>query len=81
MASFLNEGQQDLRSKAKVGLSEICNSLGDWYRMLRGKISSASFKLICDLMTKNQISSINTSTITHETMTPLKIKKSRNNTA
>lgn len=52
MAGFLSEGQQELRTKAKSGLIDICKSLGDWYRMLRGKISSSSFKLICDLMSK-----------------------------
>ena len=53
MTFFLNEGQLDLRAKAKAGIIDICKSLGDWYRMLRGKVSSGAFKLICDLMTKN----------------------------
>lgn len=53
MAAFLSEGQIDLRSKAKSGIVDICNKLGDWYRFLRGKVSSSAFKLICDLMTKN----------------------------
>lgn len=59
MALFLAEGQIDLRSKAKSGIIDICNHLGDWYRFLRGKVSSSAFKLICDLMTKNT-SAINT---------------------
>jgi hypothetical protein len=63
MAGFLNEGQQELRAKAKSGLIEICKSLGDWYRMLRGKISSTSFKLICDLMSKSSSET--------ESMTPI----------
>ena len=50
--SFLNEGQQDLRTKAKTSLTEICKYLGDWYRALRGKIQASSFKQICELMTK-----------------------------
>ena len=54
--------------KAKTGLSEICKNLGDWYRLLRGKISSTSFKLICELMTKSS----------HEPPTPYKRKTSVN---
>ena len=53
MAMFLSEAQLDLRAKAKSGIIEICNHLGDWYRMLKGKVNSSAFKLICDLMTKN----------------------------
>lgn len=74
MAFFLNEGQQDLRMKAKSGLIDICKSLGDWYRMLRGKINSSAFKLICDLMTKAP--SMNTTVLSvDEVMTPIKRRK------
>lgn len=52
LVPFLNEGQQDLRMKAKASLTEVCKQLGDWYRALRGKIQASSFKQICELMTK-----------------------------
>ena len=49
---FLNEGQLDLRTRAKVGIIEICKNLGDWYRILRGKMNPLCFKSVCELMTK-----------------------------
>jgi hypothetical protein len=61
MTLFLNEGQIDLRSKAKSGIIDICGKLGDWYRFLRGKVSPPAFKLICDLMTKNSTGNLQTS--------------------
>lgn len=56
MAIFLNEGQIDLRTKAKNGIIEICTNLGDWYRYLRGKVKASTFKQVSDLMTKNSLS-------------------------
>ena len=72
MTIFLSEGQIDLRSKAKSGIIDICNKLGDWYRFLRGKVNSSAFKLICDLMTKNSSSTIATPDIS---LTPVKPRK------
>jgi|JI10StandDraft_1071094.scaffolds.fasta_scaffold564081_2 hypothetical protein len=72
MVLFLSEGQIDLRSKAKAGIVDICDKLGDWYRFLRGKVSSSAFKLICDLMTKN---SLNTTQTIEVSQTPIKPKK------
>ncbi len=73
MTQFLSQGQIDLRTKAKSGIVDICNKLGDWYRFLRGKVSSSAFKLICDLMTKNSLSSIPTAA--DVTLTPAKPRK------
>ena len=73
--SFLNEGQQDLRTKAKANLTEICKHLGDWYRMLRGKVQASSFKQICDLMTKTE-KIIPSATITHD-LSPVRERKQR----
>lgn len=42
----------EVRSKAKNGIVELANELGDWYRALRGKINPIYFKSICELMTK-----------------------------
>lgn len=75
MTLFLSEGQIDLRTKAKTGIVDICNKLGDWYRFLRGKVSSPAFKLICDLMTKNSTGMVNSEV----TLTPVKTKKQNTN--
>ena len=52
MAYYLADGQIEVRSKAKKGIVELANELGDWYRALRGKINPIYFKSICELMTK-----------------------------
>ena len=46
-SSFLFDGNQQVRTKSRTGLIELCNSLGDWYRLLRGKINPGYFKSIC----------------------------------
>lgn len=76
MTLFLSEGQIDLRTKAKTGIVDICNKLGDWYRFLRGKVSSPAFKLICDLMTKNSTGAVVSSEVT---LTPVRTKKQNTN--
>ena len=47
LAYYLADGQVEVRSKAKNGIVELANALGDWYRALRGKINPIYFKSIC----------------------------------
>ena len=70
---FKNDVPLSIRKIGKSGIVDICNKLGDWYRFLRGKVSSPAFKLICDLMTKNSLSSIPTAA--DVTLTPAKPRK------
>jgi hypothetical protein len=46
-SGFLFDSNQEIRSKSRTGLIELCQGLDDWYRAFRGKINPGYFKSIC----------------------------------